>query len=119
MAEQDGLPLIVVHDTKQKDENKGVVTGWASGIVTLRPLGKAGLIRHTNILDAEVLSDDLNNPAISNVFTPALMGLGYIQNSVWPDGVGKQFRTRLIYSATPTLDEFLYHYILDTTQASV
>lgn len=118
LAEQSGLPKIVVHDTKQKDENKGVISGWAPNTVTLRPVGKAGLIRHTNILDAEVLTDDLNNPAISNAFTPALYGLGYIQNSVWPDGVGKQWRTRLIYSATPTLDEFLYHYILKTNEAS-
>lgn len=118
LSEQAGLPLIVVHDTKQRDENKGVVSGWKSGIVTLRPLGKAGLIRHTNVLDAEVLTDDLNNPAISNVFMPALNSLGYIQNSVWPDGVGKQWRTRVIYSATPTLDEFLYHIILNTASAS-
>lgn len=118
LSEQSGLPLIVVHDTKQRDENKGVVHGWKAGIVTLRPVGKAGLIRHTNILDAEVLTDDLNNPAISNVFVPALNGLGYIQNSVWPDGVGKQWRTRVIYSATPTLDEFLYHIIITTTTAS-
>jgi hypothetical protein len=109
---------IKVHDTKQRDENKGVVRGWAAGKVTLRPLGRAGLIRHTGILDAEVLTDDLNNPAITNVFEPTLNGLGYVQNSVWPDGVGKQWRTRLIYSATPTLDEYLYHFILTTGTAS-
>ena len=118
LSEQAGLPFVVVHNTKQKDENKGVISGWASGIVTLRPVGKAGLIRHTNILDAEVLADDLNNPAISNVFVPALAGLGYVQNSIWPDGVGKQWRTRVIFSATPTLDEFLYHFILTTGSAS-
>jgi len=118
LAEQTGLPKIVVHDTKQKDENNGVVSGWATGIVTMRPLGKAGLIRHTNPLDAEYFGDDMTNPAISDVYTPALYGLGYLENSVWPNGRMKEYRTRLIYSATPTLDEFLYHCILNTTSAS-
>lgn len=109
---------IVVHDTKQIDENTGVVRGWFAGVVTLRPEGKAGLIRHTGIIDAEILNDDLNNPAITNVFESTLYGLGYIQNSVWPDGTGKQWRTRIIYSVTPTLDEFLYHFIINTGTAS-
>ena len=30
----------------------------------------------------------------------------------------KEYRTRLIYSATPTLDEFLYHIIMNTASAS-
>lgn len=118
LAEQTGLPKIVVHDTKQKDENNGVVSGWASGIVTMRPLGKAGLIRHTNPLDAEYFGEDMTNPAISDVYTPALYGLGYLENSVWPNGRMKEYRTRLIYSATPTLDEFLYHIIMNTASAS-
>lgn len=118
LAEQTGLPKFVVHDTKQKDENKGVVSGWKTGVVTLRPVGKAGLIRHTDILDAEYFGDDMTNPAISDVYTPALYGLGYVENSIWPNGRMKEYRTRLIYSATPTLDEFLYHYIIDTTSAN-
>lgn len=119
LGEQKGLPKIVVHDTKQKDENKGVISGWQTGVATLRPVGKAGLIRHTNILDAEYFGDGMTNPAITDVYTPALYGLGYIENSVWPNGRMKEYRTRLIYSATPTLDEFLYHYIIDTTTATI
>ena len=119
LAEQTGLPKIVVHDTKQKDENNGVVSGWASGIVTMRPVGKAGLIRHTDIIDAEYFGDEgMKNPAVIDNYTPALYGLGYLENSIWPNGRMKEYRTRLIYSATPTLDEFLYHIIMDTANAS-
>lgn len=119
LAEQTGLPKIVVHDTKQKDENNGVVSGWASGVVTMRPVGKAGLIRHTDIIDAEYFGDEgMKNPAVIDNYTPALYGLGYLENSIWPNGRMKEYRTRLIYSATPTLDEFLYHIIMDTANAS-
>lgn len=119
LAEQTGLPKIVVHDTKQKDENNGVVSGWASGVVTMRPVGKAGLIRHTDIIDAEYFGDEgMKNPAVIDNYTPALYGLGYIENSIWPNGRMKEYRTRLIYSATPTLDEFLYHIIMNTASAS-
>lgn len=119
LAEQTGLPKIVVHDTKQKDENNGVVSGWATGVVTMRPVGKAGLIRHTDIIDAEYFGDEgMKNPAVIDNYTPALYGLGYIENSIWPNGRMKEYRTRLIYSATPTLDEFLYHIIMDTANAS-
>lgn len=119
LAEQTGLPKIVVHDTKQKDENNGIVSGWASGIVTMRPVGKAGLIRHTDIIDAEYFGDEgMKNPAVIDNYTPALYGLGYLENSIWPNGRMKEYRTRLIYSATPTLDEFLYHIIMNTASAS-
>lgn len=119
LAEQTGLPKIVVHDTKQKDENNGVVSGWASGIVTMRPVGKAGLIRHTDIIDAEYFGEEsMKNPAVIDNYTPALYGLGYLENSIWPNGRMKEYRTRLIYSATPTLDEFLYHIIMNTASAS-
>lgn len=111
---QAGLPKIVIHDTKQYDEHNGVVNGWKSGIATLRPIGRAGLIRHTNPLDTEFFGKKYTNDCVVNNFTPALMGLGYLQNSVYPNGSGKEFRTRYIYTATPTLDEFLYHYIIDT-----
>lgn len=118
LAEQTGLPAIFVHDTTQKDAVKGIVHGWKTGIVTLRPLGHAGLIRHTDILDAEYFTDPNSNPAIKDYYTPALMGLGYVNNTIWPNGRDVEYRTRLIYSATPTLDEFLYHFILTSGTAS-
>lgn len=116
LASQSGLPTIVVHDTTQHDEVNGVVHGWKTGIVTARPLGQAGLIRHTTPIDAEFLKD--GNEAIKRSYTPALMGLGFVENSIWPNGVLKEYRTRVIYTATPTLDEFPWHVIITTTSTS-
>lgn len=111
-----GLPTIFVHNSKQVDEVNGVVSGWKKDIATLRPLGRAGLIRHTNPLDAEYFDNKMTNPSISSVFTSVLNGLGYLENTIYPDGRMLQYRTRIIYSVIPTLDEFLYHYIISTNK---
>lgn len=109
---------IFVHDTAQFDAIDGVVRGWKSGVATLRPLGRAGMIRHTDIIDAEWFDDKYSNPAIKDFYVPALGGLGYFNNTIWPDGRDLEYRTRYIYSTTPSLDEFLYHFIMTTTSAS-
>ena len=109
---------VYVHDTAQYDAFDGVVRGWKTGIVTLRPLGRAGMMRHTDILDAEYFDDRYSNPAIKDFYVPALGGLGYLNNTIWPNGRDLEYRTRYIYSATPSLDEFLYHFMLTTGTAS-
>ena len=109
---------VYVHDTAQYDAFDGVVRGWKTGIVTLRPLGRAGMMRHTDILDAEYFDDRYSNPAIKDYYVPALGGLGYLNNTIWPNGRDLEYRTRYIYSATPSLDEFLYHFMLTTGTAS-
>lgn len=109
---------VFVHDTAQYDEFEGVVRGWKSGVVTLRPLGRAGMMRHTDIIDAEYFDDRYSNPAVKDYYVPALGGLGYLNNTIWPNGRDLEYRTRYIYSATPSLDEFLYHFTLATGSAS-
>lgn len=109
---------VFVHDSAQYDSFDGIVRGWKSGAVTLRPLGRAGLIRHTDIIDAQWFDDKYSNPAIKDFYVPALMGLGYLNNTIWPNGRDLEYRTRYIFSSTPSLDEFLYHFILDTGTAS-
>lgn len=109
---------IFVHDTAQYDAIDGIVYGWKSGIATLRPLGRAGLMRHTDIIDAEFFDDRYSNPAVKDFYVPALGGLGYLNNTIWPNGRDLEYRTRYIYSATPSLDEFLYHFIMTTGSAS-
>lgn len=109
---------IFVHDSAQHDAFEGVVRGWKSNVATLRPLGRAGMMRHTDILDAEWFDDRYSNPAIKDFYVPALGGLGYLNNTIWPNGRDLEYRTRYIYSTTPSLDEFLYHFILTTNSAS-
>lgn len=109
---------VFIHNSAQHDAFEGVVRGWKAGIATLRPLGRAGMIRHTDIIDSEWFDDKYSNPAVKDFYVPALAGLGFINNTIWPNGRDLEYRTRYIYSATPSLDEFLYHFILNTGSAS-
>jgi hypothetical protein len=111
-----GVSPIVIVEEKQKDVNKGVVRGWKKGIAVLRPVGYAGFIRKAAILDEEMYKKYANNVNTYN-FTPALNGLGVVMNSVVANGNFKEWHTDLFVKAIPTLDEFLYHVIVDTTRA--
>lgn len=116
LARFEGLPPIVIVEEKQKDLENGIVHGWKEGVAVLRPLGYAGFIRRTTIKDVELFTKYGNN-VNSYSFTPALNGLAQVANSVIVNGNFKEWHTHLIMAAVPSLDEFLYHYIIDTTTA--
>ena len=116
LAKFEGLPKIVIVEEKQKDTENGVVHGWASGKAVLRPLGYAGFIRRTTVKDVELFSK-YGNSVNSYSFASALNGLATVANSVIVNGNFKEWHTHLIMAAVPSLDEFLYHYIIDTTTA--
>lgn len=108
------LSPIVIIDQKV---NKGVREGWKSGNVVFRPAGYAGYIRKAVILDQKMFEKYGNNVNTYN-FTPVLNGLGVIMNSVVVNGNLREWHTDLFVKAIPTLDEFLYHVIVDTTTAN-
>lgn len=110
------LAPIVIVEEKSKDINEGIVRGWKAGNAVLRPRGYAGYIRRAEVLDKVIFEKYGNNVNIHN-FTPALGGLGVFCNSVTVNGDFKEWKTDLFVKAIPTLDEFLYHVIVDTTQA--
>lgn len=110
------LAPIVIVEEKQKDINQGIVRGWKEGNAVLRPRGYAGYIRRAEILDEKIYKKYGNNVNVYN-FTPALGGLGVFMNSVVVNGNFKEWHTDLFVKAIPTLDEFLYHVIVDTTTA--
>lgn len=112
----EGLPSIVIVEEKQKDTENGIVHGWKEGVAVLRPLGYAGFIRRTTIKDVELFTKYGNN-VNSYSFASALNGLAQIANSVIVNGNFKEWHTHVIMAAVPSLDEFLYHYIIDTTTA--
>ena len=116
LARFEGLPQIVIVEEKQKDTENGIVHGWKEGIAVLRPLGYAGFIRRTTIKDVELFTKYGNN-VNSYSFASALNGLAQIANSVIVNGNFKEWHTHVIMAAVPSLDEFLYHYIIDTTTA--
>lgn len=113
-----GLSPIKIVDEKQNDLVNGTVNGWKDGIAVFCPAGKLGLVRRTTIADVRYFTEEYINPSTRFVFASALDGCAFVRNSVVPNGVLKEWHSDLVLAATPTLDEFLYHYIIDTTTAN-
>lgn len=114
LAKFEGLSPIVIVEEKQNDVENGVVHGWKDGVAVLRPVGYAGLVRRTTVKDVELFTK-YGNSVNSYSFASALSGLATVANSVIVNGNFKEWHTHLIMAAVPSLDEFLYHYIVDTT----
>lgn len=112
-----GLSPIVIEEDKQKDAVNGIVNGWADGIAVFCPAGPVGLIRRTTIADVRLFSPEYTNPSNTYTFASALDGCAFVRNSVIVNGNLKEWHSDLVLAATPTLDEFLYHYIIDTKTA--
>lgn len=112
----DGLSPIVIVEEKQKDNGK-VVSGWDEKVAVWRPAGPAGMIRRTSILDVDLYSS-YGARSVSKVFTPMADGLGVFVNTTLDNGGLQEWHTDFLLSASPSLDEFLYHVIVDTTQQS-
>jgi hypothetical protein len=117
LAKFEGLPQIVIVEEKQKDVTLGTVHGWKDGIAVFCPAGKLGLVRRTTIADLRLFSPEYTNPANTYTFASALDGCAFVRNSVTVNGNLKEWHSDVVLAATPTLDEFLYHYIIDTKTA--
>lgn len=111
----EGMPTIVIVEEKQKDITNGIVSGWAANTVVVRPTGFAGVVRHTTNLDS--MMSKYQNNLISAVYTTAMGGLLTIENAVVPNGIYKEWHAKAMMQAVPTLDEFLYHYIIKVNVA--
>ena len=111
----EGVSPIVVIEEKQK--NEGVtVHGWKQNVAVLRPRGYAGVIRHTDILDQKMYQKYGSN-LISRVFAKTLDGLFTLENITLNNGNLKEWQTHGLMAAIPSLDEFIWHIIVDTTTA--
>lgn len=117
LAAFEGLPPIVIIEEKQKDADSTMVHGWKDGAAVLRPIGFAGLVRRTIIKDVELFAK-YGNSVNSYSFAPALQGLATVRNSVIVNGNFKEWHTDVVLAGVPSLDQFLYHYIIDTTTAN-
>lgn len=109
-----GLAPIVIVDEKQRDYVTGTVNGWKDGVVVFCPAGYLGQIKRTTIADIRLFSNEYTNPANSYTFANVLDGCAFVRNSVIVNGNLKEWHSDLVLAATPVLDEFLYHYIIDT-----
>lgn len=117
MSKYESLSAIEVIREKQKDYS-GMVSGWKDGVVVLRPVGYAGVIKQTEILDV-VMSQNYGSSVIEKVFAQTGMsGLFTVVNTTLNNGEYKEWHTELVASAVPTLSEFPYHVIVDTKTAN-
>ena len=111
----EGVSPIVVVEEKQKNEG-ATVHGWKQNVAVLRPRGYAGVIRHTTILDQKMYEKYGSN-LISRVFAKTRDGICTVENITLNNGNMVEWQTHLLMSATPSLDEFIWHVIVDTTTA--
>ena len=111
----EGVSPIVVVEEKQKNEG-ATGHGWKQNVAVLRPRGYAGVIRHTTILDQKMYEKYGSN-LISRVFAKTRDGICTVENITLNNGNMREWQTHLLMSATPSLDEFIWHVIVDTTTA--
>lgn len=112
------LPRIVIIQEKQNDVVLGTVSGWADNkYAVVRPMGYAGYICHATPIESKVLPT-LGAKAIRRNIASALNGLGIIVNSELDNGELLEWHSQFIMNAIPALDEFIYHYIIDTSQSN-
>lgn len=94
------------------------VRGWDDKIAVLRPVGYAGEIQHTTTLD-KTFADRFKSPVVDRMV--ASLGDGGIMtlvNYTKDDGNGYPvWGTDLFCPAVPSLYEFPYHVIVDTSTA--
>lgn len=118
VAAFNGLSPIEIVEEKEKNKEWGGdkdINGWAEGIAVLRPVGFAGKIMHTDMLDQK-LANKMGNNVISQAFAP-VDGFSLIHTAEMVDGEYKTWMTRLITAFIPALTEFPEHVIVNTAVA--
>ena len=107
---------IVVEKEKEKTwAGEKMVHGWKEGVAVLRPVGDAGLIQYTEVLD-KTMADKSGNNVVATNFGVLDGGIAYLVNSTLANGRYKSWQTSVMMSAVPCLTEFPNHVIVDTTQ---
>ena len=117
IAKYDGMPVISIIDEKQNDVNLGTVHGWTENNAVLRQVGYAGYIRRSEMIEKNIYSK-YGNSTISKVFAYAMNNLGLIINTTLNNGELKEWQSEFIMNAVPSLDEFLYHFIINTNDGT-
>lgn len=110
-----GVSPIRVVDEKQFDDGV-TVNGWREGTVVLHAKGNAGRTYRTSILD-RTLSEKYGNNIVSQIYTTAMNGIATVCNTTMVNGKYKQWATDVYASATPILETFLTHILVDITKA--
>lgn len=106
---------------KQKFRNltqttDGMVDGWKQNVAVLCPAGYVGEIQYTDQLEEKLFKNYGSNIVQKN-YASLSDGLMRLVTTTLNNGTYKEWHTDLIMSAVPSLTEFPYHVIVDTTTA--
>lgn len=113
------IPPIEVAKEFQKSQNLigfTKVRGWNPNNIAICPIGKSGIIVHTNILDVEAV---ISTPSPDSIVTAMYLDnglIGLVNRAVGKGGIATYF-TDTYSSAIPVIDNFLYHVVVDITKA--
>lgn len=111
-----GLSPIEIVVEKQYDHS-GPVHGWKANTVVFRPVGYAGVIKHTEDLD-QYMYENYGNSLVQKTFAKVGdAGLFTLMNITRVDGDYKSWKSELYGSFIPTLTEHPYHVIIDISTA--
>ena len=119
IAEFEGISPIVIVSEKQINQGvttESIVSGWAENKVVFRPAGYAGPVKWTNPQDEKIYTK-YGASDIARVFARGDGGLWTVMNTTLNNGNLKEWHTDLFSSAVPTLDEWLYHFVIDISTA--
>lgn len=113
-----GISPIVIVEEKQRNvtwDASVMVQGWDDKIAVLRPQGFAGEIQYTGILD-QTMHEKYGSSIVEKTFARMEGGIYTLVNTTLNNGQYKEWHTDVMMSAMPSLTEFPYHVIVDTSQ---
>ena len=119
LAKNDTISPIELVKEKERNltqESDVMVNGWEQNIAVLRPVGYAGEIQFTDQLEIK-LHQKYGSSVVNKNFASIMDGMAWVIATTLNNGNYKEWHTDLIMSAVPTLTEFPYHVIVDTTTA--
>lgn len=112
-------PIEIVVEKERNVTNTGssIIHGWEDKYAVLCPAGKPCDLKWTTPLDRVVFGSGYGAQGVNKVFANTADGICTIVNSTYDAGELKEWRTEVIMSAVPALNEFMHHVIVDTSVA--
>lgn len=105
---------IVTEQERNATYTKDVkLQSWPDNIVVLRPAGKVVEFQRKEIIDRRMITN-YGNSLVKAVWGTTNNGLGLLVNEENANGKFKEWSTKVMLAAVPTLTDFPDHVIIDT-----
>lgn len=111
------IEIVVEKERNMTNSGSAIVQGWDDKYAVLCPAGKPCDLKWTNEIDQKLFGEGFGANDIEKVFAKANDGICTIVNSVANAGELRTWRTEVLMSAVPALNEFMQHVIVDTSTA--